>query len=113
MFKRILYQNHEMLPYFFYIFVCKLYLTCPYIFLREGLEFIVLSPVVKLVLETDDLLQLPDLSVSFVTHQRAVEVHREQYENNSKWHHYTGGGNGRCLSRADGAIFTIIDASEW
>lgn len=98
---------------FFLIFFYKLYMTCPCLFLREGLQLIVLNPVVKLVLETDDLLQLPDLSVSFVAHQRAVEVHREQYEDDPKWHHYAGGGNGRCLSRADGAIFAIIGAFEW
>lgn len=87
-----------------------MYVTC--IFLREGLELIILSPVVKLILKADDLLQLPDLPVSFVTHQCAVEVHREQYEDNPKWHHNAGGGYGRCLSRADGVIFAIISASE-
>lgn len=89
-----------------------LYVTCPYIFLRENLELVVLSSVVKLVLKADDLLELPDLPVGFVTHQRAVEVHGKQYEDNPKWYHDTGGGNGRGFSRADCVIFAIVGACE-
>lgn len=87
-------------------------MTCPDIHLREGLELIVFSPVVELVLETDDLLQLSDLPVGFVTHQSAVEVHRKKNEDNTKRHHDAGGGYGRCLSGADGVICVAISALE-
>lgn len=66
--------------------------------------------MVELVLETNDLLQLPDLSVGFVTHQRAVEVHGEQYEDDPERHHDTGGGYGGGFPRADGSIFAVIAA---
>ena len=78
--------------------------------LREGLELVAVCPVVELVLKANDLLKLLDLTVGFVTHQCAIEVHSEQYEDNPKWHHDTGGGYGCSFSRADGAILAVVAA---
>ena len=66
-----------------------------------------LSPVVQLILKAGDigqLLELLDLPVSFVTDQCAVEVHSKHNEHQTERHHDGGGGDGRCLTRADGTV---------
>lgn len=63
--------------------------------------------MVQLVLEPNDLLQLPDLSVCFVTNECAVEVDSKHDKNESEWHHDTGGRDGRSLTRTDGAIIFL------
>lgn len=60
--------------------------------------------MVQLVLEPDDLLQLPDLSVRFVTDECAVKVDSEDDKNESKRHHDAGGGDGCGLARTYGAV---------
>lgn len=70
----------------------------------SGLQVVILSPVVQLVLEPNDLLQLPDLSVRFVTNQRAVKVDGKHDKNDSERHHDAGGSDGRGLTGADGAV---------
>lgn len=77
-----------------------------------GLQFVVLGPVVQLVLEPNDLLQLPDLSVRFVTDERAVKVDGEHDEDESKRHHDAGGSDGRRLARTYGAVVFFIFAFE-
>lgn len=70
-----------------------------------GLQVVILSPVVQLVLELNDLLQLSDLPVCFVTHQRAVKVDGEHDKNESKRHHDAGGSDGCGLA---GTYSTIV-----
>lgn len=71
----------------------------------EGdLQIVVLTPVVQLVLELNDLLQLLDLPVRFVTDERAVKVDGEHDKNDSKRHHDAGGSDGRGLTRTYAAV---------
>lgn len=75
---------------------------------RGGLQTGRLCPVVQLVLQPGDIgqrLQLLKLTVSFVTDQRAVEVHSEHNKNQSKRHHNGGGDNGCLPSIIVGDIF--------
>lgn len=78
----------------------------------SGLQVVVLSPVLQLVLEPNDLLQLSDLSVCFMTDERAVKVDSEHDKNKSKWHHDAGGSYGRSHARTYGVIFLICVAFE-
>lgn len=70
----------------------------------SGLQVVILSPVVQLVLEPYDLLQLPDLSVCFVTDECAVKVDGEHNKNKSERHHDAGGSDGGGLPRTYGAV---------
>lgn len=78
----------------------------------SGLQVVVLSPVLQLVLEPNDLLQLSDLSVRFMTDERAVKVDSEHDKNESKWHHDASGSYGCGLARTYGAVFLIRVAFE-
>lgn len=59
------------------------------------------APVVQLVLELDDALQLPYLAVRLVADQRAVEVNGEHDEHDPKGDHDACGGDGGRLAGAD------------
>lgn len=74
----------------------------------DGLELLVLSRVVQLVVQVDDLLQLSDLPVSFMADERAVEVGGENNKDQAKWHHDAGGSDGRRLAGGDGAIICLL-----
>lgn len=75
----------------------------------SSLQVVILRPVVQLVLEPNDLLQLSDLPVCFVTDECAVKVDGEHNENKSKRHHDAGGSDGRSLT---GAYGTVVAAFE-
>lgn len=80
--------------------------------MNYGLQVVILSPVVQLVLEPNDLLQLPDLSVCFVTDECAVKVNSKDDKNKSKWHHDAGGGDGCRLAGTYGAV-VIFSVLQW
>lgn len=77
----------------------------------SGLQLVVLTPMVQLSLELDDLLQLFDLPVRFVTDQSAVKVDGEHDKNESKRHHDAGGSDGCSLPWTYSAVL-LVDASE-
>lgn len=79
----------------------------------DGLELLVLSRVVQLVVQVDDLLQLSDLPVRFMANQRTVEVDSKDNEDQAKWHHDTGGSDGRRFAGSDGAIIYLLVVLEW
>lgn len=75
----------------------------------SSLQVVILRPLVQLVLEPNDLLQLSDLPVCFVTDERAVEVDGEHNKNESKRHHDAGGSDGRRLTGAYSAVvFRVV-----
>lgn len=63
--------------------------------------------MVQLVLEPNDLLQLPDLPVRFVTDECAVKVNGEDDKNDSKWYHDAGWSDGCGLAGTDGAVVSL------
>lgn len=80
--------------------------------MARRLHVVILNPVFQLVLEANDLLQLPDLPVRFMTDERAVKVNGEHNKNNSKWHHDAGGSNGCGLPRTYGAVARSLSSVE-
>lgn len=77
-----------------------------------GLQVVILSPVVQLVLEPNDLLQLSFLSVRFVTDECAVEVDGKHDKNESERHHDAGGSDGCGLTGTYGTVVFCGGASE-
>lgn len=75
-----------------------------------GLQVVIFSPVVKLVLQPYDLLQLPDLPVCFVTDKGAVKMDGKHNKNQSKRHHDAGRGDGRGLAGTYGAVVFLVVA---
>lgn len=73
----------------------------------SGLQVVILRPVVQLVLELNDLFQLSDLPVRFVTDERAVKVDGEHDKNESERHHDAGGSDGCGLARTYGAVVVV------
>lgn len=73
----------------------------------SSLQVIIFGPVVELILQSDDLLQLPNLPVRFVTDKRAVKVNGKYDENDPKRYHDAGWCNGSSLSRTYGDVFLL------
>lgn len=75
-----------------------------------GLQVVILSPVVELVLKPYDLLKLPDLPVCFVTDKRAVKMDGKHNKDKSKRHHDAGRSDGRSLPGTYGAVVLLVVA---
>lgn len=105
-----MFKNHNKYwNFFFFFYHSQVSSLSPNVRPQSGevdrrLQVLVLGPVVQLVLEADHLLQLTDLPVRLVTDQGAVKVDGEDDENDPKWHHDAGGGDGRRLAGTDFAV---------